>query len=183
MMLPIPLDELTELRLLSLRDADELLSVLTQNRAHLDQWLRWTATLQMIEDVQAYITRFAQKSADDDGFHAGIFQANKLVGGIVCHYINRSSHKSEIGYWLIEDAVGQGLVTQGSIEILRILFEDKQLHRVEVQCGVDNKRSRAVPERLGFVQEGIKRESEWITSRYVDHVVYSMLSREWYARY
>lgn len=182
-MLPILLDEITELRRLTLGDADQMLAVLTQNRTHLDQWLRWTAGVQTLDDVKIYLERFTQKAVDDNGFHAGIFQMNRLVGGVVCHYINRTSHKSEIGYWLVEDAVGNGLVTMASIEILRLLFEDKQLHRVEVQCGAGNKRSRAVPERLGFVQEGIKRESEWITSRYVDHVVYSMLSTEWYARY
>ena len=37
----------------------------------------------------------------------------------------------------------------------------------------------AVARRLGFREEGVRRESHWITDRFVDHVVYGMLDREW----
>jgi ribosomal-protein-serine acetyltransferase len=48
-------------------------------------------------------------------------------------------------------------------------------------CGEENLASRAVAERLGYRPEGIRRESHWITDRFVDHVVYGMLDREWEA--
>jgi ribosomal-protein-serine acetyltransferase len=35
--------------------------------------------------------------------------------------------------------------------------------------------------RLGFRAEGVRRESHWITDRFVDHVVYGLLDREWEA--
>ena len=62
---------------------------------------------------------------------------------------------------------------------MRRLFEVEGLHRVEMQCGVGNAPSRAVAERLGFRPEGIRRESHWITDRFVDHVVYGLLESEW----
>ena len=181
-MFPFALDASTELRLLDETDAEVFFSVIQQNRAYLDRWLRWSAGVQTLADARVFLERFAQKANADDGFYAGIFCNGALVGGIVCHYINPSSNKTEIGYWLAEDAVGKGLVTRSCEVVLKVLFEDKGLHRVEIQCGVENERSRAVPIRLGFVQEGIKRDSEWITNRYVDHVVYSMLDHEWRAR-
>lgn len=181
-MLPIVINKETELRLLDTSYAEEMFSVLSDNRAHLDQWLRWSAQMQTVDDIRAHLERFEQNYANDNGFLVGIFVDDSLVGSVVCHYINHTSHKCEIGYWLAESAVGKGLITKSCLAVLKILFEDKKLNRVEMQCGVDNKRSRAVPERLGFVHEGIKRESEWVTTRYVDHVVYSMLLREWMQR-
>lgn len=180
-MFPHVLDAKTELRLLTGADTVEFWEAVQQNRAHLDRWLRWSGQVQSLDDARAFIDRFVQKSAVDDGFHAGIFQDGTLVGGIVCHYINTASQKSEVGYWLTENAVGNGLATRSAEVVLNYLFNEIGLHRVEIQCGVENVRSRAVPIRLGFTEEGIKRESEWITDRYLDHVVYSMLDREWKA--
>ncbi|HWY90420.1 MAG TPA: GNAT family protein [Solirubrobacteraceae bacterium] len=42
-------------------------------------------------------------------------------------------------------------------------------------------RSRAIPERLGFSQEGVVREAERIGDRYVDQVVYAKLATDWLA--
>jgi hypothetical protein len=33
--------------------------------------------------------------------------------------------------------------------------------------------------RLGCREEGVRRGSHWITDRYVDHVIYGLLDREW----
>jgi ribosomal-protein-serine acetyltransferase len=168
-----------ELRPLSDQDALAMFTLIENNRAHLDAWLRWSGRIHTLEDVQALITRFAAKYADGDGFHAGLYVDGQLVGGLVCHFINRESNKTEIGYWLSTDYVGHGLITRACRQVIGYLFEHEQMHRIEIQCVVENKPSRAVAERLGFTLEGIKRESDWITSAYRDHCMYSLLAREW----
>ncbi len=178
-MFPIILDDKVELRLLTDQDAPLMFDLVTRNRAHLDQWLRWSARVQTLDDVTALIRRFAQKYADGDGFHAGIWFEGQLAGGLVCHYIIRESSKTEIGYWLGAEFVGKGLASRAARAVINHLFAVEKLHRIEIQCGVGNFASRAIPERLGFTQEGIKRESDWITTRYVDHVLYAMLAADW----
>ena len=42
-----------------------------------------------------------------------------------------------------------------------------------------NKRSCAIPQRLGFSQEGILRQSEWLYDHFVDMAVYGMLAQDW----
>jgi ribosomal-protein-serine acetyltransferase len=41
-------------------------------------------------------------------------------------------------------------------------------------------KSRAIPEKLGFVQEGITRQEEWLYDHYVDHVIYGLLAKDWH---
>jgi ribosomal-protein-serine acetyltransferase len=112
MLLPLRVDEALELRALTDMDANAVFDLLTQNRARLDSWLRWSGRVQTLDDTRALIQRFADKQAAGDGFHAGIWLEGRLVGGLVCHYINRDSRKTELGYWLSEDATGNGWVTR-----------------------------------------------------------------------
>lgn len=51
--------------------------------------------------------------------------------------------------------------------------------RLEVRAATENHRSRRVPERLGFVKEGVLRDAERINDRYIDHIVYSVLAEDW----
>jgi ribosomal-protein-serine acetyltransferase len=53
------------------------------------------------------------------------------------------------------------------------------MNRVQIHCATDNTRSRAIPERLAFQQEGIIREALWVNYRFVDLAIYSILAREW----
>ena len=156
-----------------------MFALIMQNRAHLDRWLRWSGRIQTQVDTRALIERFAAKQAAGDGFHAGMWEHDRLIGGIVCHAINRESSKTEIGYWLGAEFVGKGRVTRACRAVISALFEQEKMHRIEIQCATDNRASRAVAERLGFTLEGIKRESEWITTGFRDHAIYSLLDREW----
>ena len=104
---------------------------------------------------------------------------NQFAGGMACRYLNRDSNKTEIGYWLGAQYTGKGLITRACRAVINYLISQENMHRIEIQCVVDNRPSRAVAERLGFTLEGIMRESEWITTAYRDHCLYSLLAHEW----
>jgi ribosomal-protein-serine acetyltransferase len=53
------------------------------------------------------------------------------------------------------------------------------LNRIELKAAVENLRSRAVAEKLGFTKEGIAREAELVNNKFLDLTLYSMLSSEW----
>lgn len=172
-------DNKTLLRPLEPADAPPVHSLIQANRFHLDRWLRWSSSIQTLENTADLIETFAGKQSAGDGFHLGIWHEGRLAGGLVCWYINRQNRGAELGYWLGADLVGRGLATRSAALGVEHLFVTKELNRIEMQCGAENRASRRVAERLGFSLEGIRRESHWITDRFVDHAVYGLLRREW----
>lgn len=54
-----------------------------------------------------------------------------------------------------------------------------ELNRVEIIVATENRRSRAIPERLGFREEGTLRQFQLVAGRYLDCVSYSKLEAEW----
>jgi ribosomal-protein-serine acetyltransferase len=63
--------------------------------------------------------------------------------------------------------------------LLAYLFGELDLHRVVIQCGTENHRSCAIPQRLGFTKEGVLRQAQWVSGRWIDLNVWSLLRSEW----
>ena len=116
---------------------------------------------------------------DGDEIGLQIIFKGEVVGGTGFHSIDRGSKCAEIGYWIAKDATGKGIITKSVKRLIDFAFDEIKLNRIVIKCATENMKSRAVPERLGFTKEGIEREAGWLHTRFVDHVVYSILAREW----
>jgi len=57
-------------------------------------------------------------------------------------------------------------------------FGTWRLHRIELGAATGNARSRAVAERVGFREEGVRRDSERHGDDWLDMVVYAMLATD-----
>jgi ribosomal-protein-serine acetyltransferase len=165
------------LRLLEESDAQELYAVLDANRAHLAPWMPW-ASEQTLEDTLDFIRRTREQLESNDGFQTAIIEDGLIVGVVGFHGISWPNRLTRMGYWLAVPATGRGTVTRAVDALIDYAFDIWQLNRVEIRVGVDNARSRAIPERLGFTQEGILREAEHVGGRYIDHVLYALLASE-----
>jgi len=73
---------------------------------------------------------------------------------------------AEIGFWLDRTATGKGIIT-------------KACDRISLNADVENIPSQAVADRLGFVYEGTKRESEFINKQHRSMKQYSLLKPEY----
>jgi ribosomal-protein-serine acetyltransferase len=173
------LDGETLIRPFEPEDAPAMFQLIQSSRDHLDRWLRWSNTIRTEADAQATAALFVTKRAAGTGFHSGIWVADRLAGGVVCRDLDRQHRCAEIGYWLGPEFTGRGLATRASSLAIEYLVGSRGMHRIEMQCAVHNVRSRAVPERLGFRLEGIRREAYWITTEFADSAVYGLLAGEW----
>jgi ribosomal-protein-serine acetyltransferase len=164
---------------LELRQADELFRLTDENREHLRTWLPWLDTIRRVEDTRAFIRASQTQAAQDNGCQMAMLLEGRIVGIIGHHGIDWRNRSTSLGYWLAGPYQGRGLVTTACRRLIRHAFDEAGLNRVEIRCAEGNLRSRAIPERLGFRQEGILREAEWLYDRFVDHVVYGLLAGEW----
>lgn len=178
-MFGIPIDAKTRLELLEERQAEELFALVEANRRHLRAWLPWLDQNTQVEHTRAFIRLSRQQLAAGNGWSCGLWHRGRLVGVVGLHFVDEANRRSSIGYWLDEGHQGKGLVTRACAAVLDRLFGELGLNLVEIACAVRNRRSRAIPERLGFKREGVLRQREWLYDHYVDHVIYSMLAAEW----
>ncbi len=176
------LGENTELRLLEERHAQELTDLTDRNREYLRAWLPWVDANRTVEDRKKFIRGALKQFAENNGFTAGIWHEGRLAGVIGYHSIDWENRTTAVGYWIGEEYQGQGLVTAACRALVDHAFEELGLNRVSIACATENKKSCAIPERLGFRREGVVRQAEWLYDHFVDHVVYATLASEWQTR-
>ncbi|WP_416202274.1 GNAT family N-acetyltransferase [Paenibacillus sp. JDR-2] len=82
-----------------------------------------------------------------------------------------NSNRTEISYWLDSEFAGNGIMTQACSVFITHAFNDLQLNKVEIGVATNNIKSRAIPERLGFTQEGTIRNYELLHNQYRDRVM------------
>lgn len=99
-----------------------------------------------------------------------------MIGYVNLDWGNRSTR---VGYWLDEGQQGRGAMTAAVRLLVDHALTVWRLNRVEIIVATGNRRSRAIPERLGFHKEGTLRQFQLIDGRYLDCVSYSMLTADW----
>lgn len=173
------IDDELSLRMLNIKNAPHLFELIDQSRDYLRQWLPWIDMTKSVDDCIVFVKNGFQNHAERTSLTAGIFYKNKLVGIVAYNYydwINRIGH---IGYWIGEKYQGLGIITKSVHALIDYGFRTYLLNRIEIRCATENRKSQAIPERLGFIQEGKIRQAEWLYDHYIDHIIYGMLKEDW----
>ncbi|CAG7636500.1 GNAT family N-acetyltransferase [Paenibacillus allorhizosphaerae] len=175
----IQVNDVIVLKLLQADNAESLFALTDASRPYLREWLPWVDGTVNVGNTREFIEFCEQQHASNNGFNTGIWYKGELAGCIGYHAINWGNKKTSIGYWLGQRYQGNGIMSSSCKKMVDYAFHELGLNRVEIRCGTGNAKSRAIPERLGFVNEGVIRQAEWIYDRFIDHVVYGMLKQDW----
>jgi ribosomal-protein-serine acetyltransferase len=168
------------LRLLEEADADELFGVIDANREHLGAWMPWIAFEHEPADVLPFIRATRRQIGENNGLQTAIVDpGGRIVGMVGLHGVDWMNRTSSIGYWLARDEQGRGTMTEAVRAYVDYGFVTLKVNRIAIRAAVENARSRAVPQRLGFREEGVLRGVERIGERTLDGVVYAMLAADW----
>lgn len=173
------IDEDLSLKLIDLKDGESIFELTNQSREYLREWLPWLDITTKLEDTKEFIKLSLKGFAETKSINTVILYKGNIVGVAGFNEINWSNKTAYIGYWLDEESQGNGIITKVAKALTDYAFTELKLNKVEIRAAVGNKKSRSIPERLGFVNEGSIRQAEWLYDHYVDHVVYGMLAEEW----
>lgn len=119
---------------------------------------------------------------EDDGVHLVVCDDGEPVGTVGLNDIGGSAGTAEVGYWMHPDYHGEGYATEAVERLVGYAFDQHRLHRVWARVYAFNDASRRVLEKVGFVEEGRKREGAFVGGEYVDVVHFGLLEQEWRER-
>ena len=131
------------------------------------------------EDALNHFKMIDEKIEKNEGINWAItVKGNPKLIGIIGHYrIQPENHRCEIGYMILPQYNGQGIVTEAIKAVLEYGFEDMNMHSIEAVIDPDNIASERVLQKNGFVKEAHILENEYYDGKFWDTVIYSILKR------
>ncbi|MCZ0704599.1 ribosomal-protein-serine acetyltransferase [Natronobacillus azotifigens] len=177
------IDKDTYISILEPKHAEELYHLVDGSRVNIGEWLSFPMKKNKVEDAKLFIEKSLKRLSQNNGYWAGIWHKGNIAGSIGYLFIDWSARKTEIGYWLGDDFIGKGLATLACKQLIDHAFNDLRLKKVEINVATKNSKSKAIPVRLGFKQEGIIRNDEYLNGEYHDRVIYGLLNEEWEKAY
>jgi len=126
----------------------------------------------------------ADTSTDSYHFEIHLSADGRHIGNIGLQAVDLVQRHGEIGLVVgSKDDWGKGYGAGAIVACLRFAFFTLGLHSVSIRTDERHERALELYPRLGFVQTGRERERIYREGRFVDHVVFDMLDREFRARY
>jgi len=156
---------------------DEDHEFLQRYRNHPDVRVPLTDTrIRTLDDVAESVEdsdyRFLICVADEDG-------DPEPVGEVAFAWVHQEGERGALMYWVAPEHQGNSYVTEASELFLDYAFRECGFHKVSARVLVSNEPSAHTLEKLGFEQEGRRREAAVVDGEYEDMFTYGLLDREW----
>ena len=118
--------------------------------------------------------------ADRKGIWWGIAlpEHDELIGACGFNDWSHTDRRVDIGYWLMPEYWGKGLMQASLSAILRFALGTLSVHRIHADVEPENHASAQLLERSGFVLEGTLRDVEYKDGRFLSLRQYSMLATD-----
>lgn len=128
----------------------------------------------------------AEERANSEMFYAIEVEDYKVIGNVYLSQYGPDHFRTWIiGYVLNSKYWGKGYASEAVQELLRLLFDERNAHRVIARCNTKNISSWKLLERNGFRREGEYKKNAYFSKdasgnpNWHNAYVYSMLEEEW----
>ncbi len=134
-----------------------------------------------LEDTLENININQQLVQKQEGIAWAIAKKNekKLIGVIGFWRIKKEHYRPEIGYLLLPEFWGKGIMSEAIQVTLKFAFEQMNAHTVEADINPENNASAKILIRNGFKKEAAFKENIFFEGSFYDSEVYSLLKSDW----
>lgn len=129
-------------------------------------------------EVAAYVQRLTD-SKNDMFFAVHVADGNRFVGTAKAGHIDWEAGTADIGVMIgTQELWGRGIATDALATLCRAAFRDLALRRLVANIMAANPGMTRVFEKLGFRQEGVRRQHVIFEDGYTDLLVYGCFAEE-----
>jgi RimJ/RimL family protein N-acetyltransferase len=128
-------------------------------------------------DAIAFIGLAMNSQMDNTGLNFGIIADNNLVGAVVIK-LDLKNKTGEIGYWIGKEHRRKGYAREAIMLMLSFAFGTLKFNRVQAKTLATNDPSIKLLSLLGFTKEGVRRQRIYQKGKFIDDVIFSILSNE-----
>jgi hypothetical protein len=162
--------------------AQEIYTYVQLSLSNLQPWLPWANSVESVEGEFAYLLNWCDKHWEERTGFAFVIRdkdIRRFLGIIDVFRINENDKVGEIGYWLQNNAMGQGYMREAVLAVEKQCFI-AGLNRIEIRNDPRNTSSANVARGAGYHLDGVLREVRWseYDKKFVDSNVWSKLKEE-----
>lgn len=133
------------------------------------------------DEVKELLDKYINSYTQDNYYRWAIIfkENNQCIGQIAYFLVDDKNHFAEIEYCIGREFQRMGLATEATKAIIKVGFENINLHKVQICHKFINIPSKKVIKKCGFLYEGTLRDYFYMDGEYVDRLYYSILKSEY----
>lgn len=175
-MKPFPILETNHFHLRKFEDLD--LPWLFRGLSHPDVIRYYGVSFKTLEETKEQLKWFADLEKEETGIWWAISSKTngQMPGAAGFNNLSQEHRKAEIGFWLLPEHWGNGIIAEIIPEILNYAFVHLNLHRIEAFVEMKNQTCKKVLDKLHFNFEGTMIDCELKAGGFISVDIYSKIA-------
>lgn len=133
-----------------------------------------------LEETKEQMDWYASLKRDGTGLWWGVYDknTNQFCGAGGYNDLDKEHRKAEIGFWLLKEFWGKGIMKKVMPMLFEKGFTTLNLNRIEGYVISENSKCKAALDKINFTYEGTMREYEVKDGQKIDVDIYAILKSE-----
>lgn len=133
-----------------------------------------------LEATKEQMNWFADLNKEETGIWFAVYSLDgkTFYGAGGLNDLNKEHKKAEIGFWLLTNFWGKGIMTEAMPLICNYGFDNLGLHRIEGFVESDNTNCKNAMAKLDFQHEGTMKDCEIKNGKFISLDIYSKIKEE-----